>query len=98
MTTIYLRFSDRAEALSVLGDVLGYDGEQDASGRQLWSLCWREGVRIDVCFLADAGVVVATVGDHVNLLCPDDQADALEAALAPYVLAPPATPAVRFSS
>ncbi|MDQ0507429.1 hypothetical protein [Xanthobacter agilis] len=97
MNTIYLRFPDRAEALATLSAVLGFDGEQDAAGRQLWSLCWREGARIDLCFLADAGVGVSAEGDHVNLLCPDDQADALAADLAPYVLPAPATPDCRFA-
>lgn len=70
MTTIYLRFADRTVALSELGAALGFDGEQDTAGRQVWSSGLLGGERYHLAFLADAGVVCSGGGDHVNLLWP----------------------------
>lgn len=72
MTTIYLRFVDRAQALSVLGAVLGFDGTQGEDGRQVLSCGVSGGVCYHLCFLADAGVAVGAGEDHVNLLWPDE--------------------------
>lgn len=71
MTTIFLRFADRAEALSQLGSLLGFDTEQDQSGKQLYSSGLYEGARYHLSFLSDMGVASLASGDLVNLLWPD---------------------------
>lgn len=96
MTTIFLRFADRAEACAVLAAALGVDTAEDEAGRQSWSAGDHEGVHYDLCFLADGGVYVSTPGDHVNLKWPGPLPVTLADALAPYTLPEPATPAVVF--
>lgn len=71
MSTIYLRFVDRAVALSVLGTALGFDPTQDADGRQIYSTGRYAGALYHVDFLADRGVIAGAGEDHVNLLWPD---------------------------
>lgn len=71
MTTIFLRFADRAEAISTLGSLLGFDTEQDQDGKQLYSSGLYEGARYHLSFLADMGVSAGASGDLVNLLWPD---------------------------
>jgi hypothetical protein len=69
MTTIYLRFSDRAEALAALGATLGYaSSAPEPGGPEQVPLGWRDGLRYDLCFLADQGLVTEGEGDLVNLL------------------------------
>lgn len=96
MTTVYLRFADRAEACTVLAGALGYDPTQDDLGRQVWSAGTWEGQLYHVCWLADHGAYVSTAGDHVNLLWPGTPPATVAEALAPYTLPEPDTPEVGF--
>lgn len=69
MSTIFLHFADRAEALSVLGATLGYASTAPEPGApEAWPTGWCEGIRYDLAFLADHGVACGSAGDHVNLL------------------------------
>lgn len=86
MSTIFLRFADRVEALSVLGEALGFDGTQDGDGRQINSSGISGGQRYHLCFLADAGVTTGGGGDHVNLLWIDEPIGAPD--LSAYVVTP----------
>lgn len=95
MTTIFLRFSDRAEAIMVLSAVLGFDGEQTEDGRQMWSSGLHEGERYHLSFLSDMGVICGAAGDHVNLLWPGPAETAPD--FGAYVVAP-ATPSCVFSA
>jgi hypothetical protein len=68
MNTIYLRFSDRADALAVLASVLGYESTARVpGGMEEGSVGWCDGVRYDLCFLSDQGVASAGEGDLVNV-------------------------------
>lgn len=74
MTTIFLRFADRAEAVSTLASLLGFDTEQDQDGKQIYSSGLYGGgeeTRYHLSFLADMGVASLASGDLVNLLWPD---------------------------
>lgn len=74
MTTIFLRFADRAEAISTLGPLLGFDTEQDQDGKQLYSSGLYGGgeeTRYHLRFLVDAGVPMDDDADYVNVLWPD---------------------------
>lgn len=69
MTTIYLRFADRAAALSALGSVLGYASTaEEAGGKQMLPSGHLDGVRYDLCFLSDQGVTAGGGDDLVNVL------------------------------
>lgn len=96
MTTIYLRFADRAEACTVLAGALGYDPTQDDLGRQVWSAGTHEGQLYHLCFLVDHGACVSTAGDHVNLKWPGPLPATAAEALAPYMLPEPVSPEVGF--
>ncbi|WP_454915821.1 hypothetical protein [Xanthobacter sediminis] len=95
MVTIYLRFADRAEALAVLSKVLGFMAVPDETGRVTFTAAHLDGVRYDLCFLADQGVATGDGGDHVNLLwwgeagsAPDFGAHAMVPATPACVFAP----------
>ncbi len=93
MTTIYLRFADRATACATLESVLGFDGAQGEDGRQLYSSGLHETTRYHLCFLADAGVRTGGGEDHVNLLWPDGAAPVPDFGLAAIG---PLTPSCMF--
>lgn len=77
MVTIYLRFSDRAEALATLAAVLGHVGSAaQEDGREMTTSGWFAGTRYDLCFLSDHGVPTSTSGEHVNFLWWGTQASA----------------------
>lgn len=71
MSTIFLRFADRSEAISVLSSRLDFDTEQDQDGKQVNSSGVYNGVRYYISFLVDAGVPMADASDYVNVLWPD---------------------------
>jgi len=69
MITIFLKFSDREEALSVLSSQVGYQtSASEVGGTELNPVGFIGSTRYDLCFLRDASVSVSGTGDHVNLL------------------------------
>lgn len=86
MATIFLRFADRAEALSVLAATLSFDGMRGEDGRQAYSSGQLGEVHYHLCFLTDAGVVAGAGEEPVNLLWTDQIT--IPPALNAYVVAP----------
>lgn len=94
MVTIYLRFADPAEREAALRDVLGFEAACDADGRAAFTTGYLDGIRYDLCVLADQGVATDTGGDLVNLLWWGDAGRAPDFGV--HAVAP-ATPACVFA-
>lgn len=67
MLTIYLRYKDRSAALSALSGILGYTTTSGDDGREMYPTGRMNGVRYDIDFLSDNGLL-ASGSELVNIL------------------------------